>query len=561
MKASMKRLALILLSVLMFATMLGACSNGTQTNDSSQTASPTQAQASSAPQSTQAESPGNVAADPDAPDPNVRYKISWTGYQVAPLGSDPYILRHFEDILNVEFDIWNIDHQQYDELLNVRLASGEIPDMFMVLRPNNLQKYVAQDLLAPIPYENIEEYMPNTFALSWTEVFPNALDLAKIDGEIYGLPSLSTGNIYRLPIVYNQNWLDAVGKSVPTTIEEFEDVIYAFAHEDPDGNGAKDTYGLSSEGLLLLWGMYGMVPLQDYFAEKDGELVFMPIEPEMKEALAYAKKWYDDGVLDPEFITGENTGGYWAISHSYLNHRIGMTVMGNYYHWLFPGDYYEYIDGQEVPCEAGAVTKELLALHPDDKVSFGQPLINTDGKQGGVRGFNMLSRFYSVGINALDTPGKLNKILSIYEYTSSAQPDDVIAKTLAFGFENETWKWAERDRRTHVALSPLLEDDSLRYQFGAILWWTSGGTPSGVKLGRGAEWAASNNFDNGGIYSAFPTSTDSMSRYNSQLETLREQAYIQIITGEKPLDYFDTFVQEYLSQGGQEILNEINSAR
>ncbi|MGI5898721.1 MAG: extracellular solute-binding protein [Christensenellales bacterium] len=560
MKASTKRLSLILVSVLLVATMLGACNNTTPTptGGASQTAAPTQA--ASTPQSTQAASTGDQPAepsDPDAPDPNVRYQVSWTGYQVAPLGNDPYILRHFEDILNVDFDIWNIDHQQYDELLNVRLASGEIPDMFMVLRPNNLQKYVAQDLLAMIPYENIEKYMPNTLAESWEEIFPGALDLAKIDGEIYGLPSLSSGNVYRLPIVYNQNWLDALGKSVPTTIEEFEDVIYAFAHGDPDGNGVKDTYGLSSEGLLLLWGMYGMVPLQDYFSEKDGELVFLPIEPELKEALAYAKKWYEDGVLDPEFITGENTGGYWAISHSYLNHRIGMTVIGNYYHWQYPGDFSDYVDGQEVPCEAGAVTKELLALHPDDTIAFGMPLINTDGKQGGIRGYNMLSRFYGVGINALDTPGKMNKILSIYEYTGNAQPDDETYITIRHGFENETWKWAERDRRSIISLSPFLEDDSLRYQAGCILWWNSGGRD----VSRRGEWAAANDFDLGGIYSAFPTSTDSMSRYNSQLETMREQAYIQIITGEKPLDYFDTFVQEYLSQGGQEILNEINAMR
>ena len=47
--------------------------------------------------------------------------------------------------------------------------------------------------------------------------------------------------------------------------------------------------------------------------------------PHNKEALALVKQLYDDGVLDPEFITGENQGGYWAISHSFVNGRIGVT--------------------------------------------------------------------------------------------------------------------------------------------------------------------------------------------------------------------------------------------
>lgn len=54
----------------------------------------------------------------------------------------------------------------------------------------------------------------------------------------------------------------------------------------------------------------------------------------MKQALEVLHKWYVDGVLDPEFVTGENEGGYWAITHKFLNNQIGYTNMGNFYHWL-----------------------------------------------------------------------------------------------------------------------------------------------------------------------------------------------------------------------------------
>ena len=38
-----------------------------------------------------------------------------------------------------------------------------------------------------------------------------------------------------------QDWLDAVGKEVPTIIDEFYDVLVAFTKNDPDGNGKDDT--------------------------------------------------------------------------------------------------------------------------------------------------------------------------------------------------------------------------------------------------------------------------------------------------------------------------------
>ena len=50
--------------------------------------------------------------------------------------------------------------------------------------------------------------------------------------------------------------------------------------------------------------------------------------PKAKEALALLNRLYKDGVLDPEFITGENQGGYWALSHAFINQRIGLSCLG-----------------------------------------------------------------------------------------------------------------------------------------------------------------------------------------------------------------------------------------
>ena len=41
------------------------------------------------------------------------------------------------------------------------------------------------------------------------------------------------------------------------------------------------------------------------------------------------------------------------------------------------------------------------------------------------------------------------------------------------------------------------------------------------------------------------------------LASLEKNAFIQLIMGEQPMDYFDTFVQEWYAQGGQELTEKI----
>lgn len=45
-----------------------------------------------------------------------------------------------------------------------------------------------------------------------------------------------------------QDWLDTLGLSMPTSMDELYDVLYAFTFSDPDQNGEDDTYGITLRG-------------------------------------------------------------------------------------------------------------------------------------------------------------------------------------------------------------------------------------------------------------------------------------------------------------------------
>ncbi len=45
-----------------------------------------------------------------------------------------------------------------------------------------------------------------------------------------------------------------------------------------------------------------------------------------------------------------------------------------------------------------------------------------------------------------------------------------------------------------------------------------------------------------------------------QLNELEKKAFISIVTGDEPLSYFDEFVREWMSEGGNNITQEVRKA-
>ncbi len=60
------------------------------------------------------------------------------------------------------------------------------------------------------------------------------------------------------------------------------------------------------------------------------------------------------------------------------------------------------------------------------------------------------------------------------------------------------------------------------------------------------------------IYDEVYTTTPAMISRQSELNKLRDNTFLAIIMGESPVDYFDTFVEQWKAQGGDEISAEVN---
>jgi len=482
------------------------------------------------------------------------YTISWTMHQNTAVPEDAEMITYIEDLFDVNLEVWNLENKRYEDLLDLELAQGNLPDLLRIRQPHDLLKYQMQEVLAEIPEDVLEEYAPN-IVKRIRDYDSRYLEYGKINGALYGIPVINQTNIYRTPVVYRKDWLDQLGLDIPETLEEFETVMYAFAKGDPDGNGKQDTYGLSKEGLNVVFGAFGQSVFTEqlYFNQKNNRLVIGALEPEMKKALAYLQKWYKDGIIDPEFITGENKGGYKHLSHAFINSRIGMTSMGNYYHWTQEGDYSVLNEkGEEIPVGAMFNVHELLQKNATAGIEFGPPITGPDGLSGS-KGYNLLMSFITIGADAVNEPGKLEKILEILDYVS-ANSDPVEQIKMEYGLPGKHWDWSAASEGEFHILPPYNRMENYNNMIGSSIGMTVPGAPSGKR----EQWAASEGLTENGIYNQLEVATPALIQYSSELISMRDRAYISIITGDQPVESFDTFVEEFMEAGGQQVLTEAN---
>jgi len=349
--------------------------------------------------------------------------ITWAGYQLVPVGDNPYMIKKWNEQFNIDIQIWNIDQANYFEILNLKFAANEIPDFFRT-DLSRLPQQVQQQIPAEIPENVITTNIPRIYK-EFNDLYPGFLKLTTINNKIYAIIN-EMDRPYRDGIVYRGDWIKNLGKQgTPKALAEFEELIYQFTNNDPDRNGRKDTYGLSVSAFKPVYGAFGYV--RNQWNDKNGQLVYSSIQPEMKDALAYLAKWYKDGVIDPEFVTGENKGGYWAVSHAFTEGRIGVSSHASFYHW-------------DAPDNNRANINEMMIHNPVGATStvFGEPFSGPTGKKGINMRTAMTGIAHAFGKQIEKDRDKMEKILQMQEYLCST-PE--LYLTAQLGIRGEDWDY------------------------------------------------------------------------------------------------------------------------
>ena len=205
---------------------------------------------------------------------------------------------------------WTDNADEVLQKYNLAIASNELPD-FMETVP--LQVY--SDLLENDLIEDITDVWDEAAHPVWLKEAMSFSDgiawrLAEVNGRKMGVPYIEQAAQNDKVLWIRQDWLDAVGMSAPTTIEELHAVMTAFVEADMGQGGDGTTLGIAANAQVNTWycsldpifGAWGVMP-SFWTPDENGDLQYDSVRPEIKEVLGTLRQWYSEGLLAPDFFT------------------------------------------------------------------------------------------------------------------------------------------------------------------------------------------------------------------------------------------------------------------
>ena len=530
MKRSKRLIAGFMVSVMAASALAGCSSSKNTAKETEQTQSQTAED-----QKGETRKEETTAAEKGEP-----VEMEWlVGQTSSEVDDDAEVVKAIEERFNIDLKAWYVDSNKFWENLNVRFAGGEMPDVLVIDNLSQLPAFVDGGIIGEIPIEEIREKAPNYTKTADANDDGSLWSTMIYNGKNYGI--VNPMDAVPMAMFWRKDWLDKLGLEVPETLEDYEKVLTAFVEQDPDGNGKKDTAGMAERAFGAVFGAYGMrcvtgggtgFKVEEMQLGEDNVPFFPYIRPEAKEALTTLHDWYTKGLIDKEFITGENHGGYAWLSHSFMNGKIGLTSAQPYHYLNASTDTTDENNW-------GVCMKELKGLNPDADIVIGPAPVGPDGKSG-TEGWNLTGRLTCLTTKGVSDPRKVDAFLAMLDAYYS---DIDYAKMVNYGLEGKHFKTTPQGPVRIMEGTELRKEGVLQVDFGSTVNFAQEVTPQKTKFGH--------EVTGNGYYRFNAPPVEEFSEVIATLDTLTEQAYFDMITGTKPIDYFDTFVEEFKKAGGE----------
>ena len=246
--------------------------------------------------------------------------------------SELICFQDLEKVTGVKIDFLHPPTGQAAAQLNLLISSNTLPDIAYYnwrAYPGGPDKLITDNVILKLN-DSISKLSPNL-----TKIFADNPSVKKDS-------MTDLGNFYIYPIIQidplltnnfgylvRTDWLTAVNKKAPETMDEWYDVLTAFRNNDPNGNGKKDElpiisrFDVTGDGATVMdfymaWGKFW-----DFYVKNNAAL-YGPYEPEYKDFLKTMAKWYKEGLIDPDFATTDQT----QYDAKMLNNLAGVSRSG-----------------------------------------------------------------------------------------------------------------------------------------------------------------------------------------------------------------------------------------
>ncbi|MFB9276639.1 extracellular solute-binding protein [Cohnella cellulosilytica] len=226
--------------------------------------------------------------------------------------------KYFEELTNVHVDWSFAPPQEAQEKLNLALTSGDLPDVIVGFGVSTSQQmvYGQQGIFLKLN-DLIDTYGVETKRLF--EKYPEVRQaITAPDGSIYSLSGIDRNPHTLAPqkMWIYEPWLKKLNLEMPTTTDEFENVLKAFKTMDPNGNSKNDEIPMSGgvqdmmtnvDSFLMNSFVLNKLTSNKLLLDENGKIDASFIADGYKEGLAYLHRLYAEGLIDSEAFTQNNS--------------------------------------------------------------------------------------------------------------------------------------------------------------------------------------------------------------------------------------------------------------
>lgn len=467
--------------------------------------------------------------------------------------------RYLRRILNVQNEnvIETSSMEDYKKWLEMLIGSGEeLPDVMYITDQDLLDKLEEKDLLEDLSkvYEECTSDRIKDMYASYGDDF---LQEYIYDGKLIGFPSAEVDQGSSM-LWLREDWMEELGFDDPDTPEEAYEIIQAFAEENPGGSPEgniglgfsllEEDSQIPSFSIQPIYGLSYAYP-ETWIPDENGKMIYGSVESHTKDALAVIKKLYESGVLDKNFMLRTPENILKLVDSGACGAVFGL--------WSLP---YGYLQTSRE--NQGAEWEPYL-------------LCNEDGYVTAPYTYNKISCV--VVRKGYEHPEIVPKILTaVYDYSRYEGGDDAGE---IHEFHRTSGRWEVMPLAIDVNYKDSLKMKTMEMESllsGEITYEEASADARGM-VDRCKDYLDNKDTDVYGwvTCTARIRAVDELLRTEvryvnedcsklrniqipEHLKKLEKETFIKIITGEKELDSFDDFVEEWYQSGGEELTRQVN---
>ena len=364
-----------------------------------------------------------------------------------------------------------------------------------------------------------------------------------VDGRVYGI--YSSRDLGRNGVTIRKDWLENIGYDhYPRTLDEFYDVCKKFTENDPDGNGVKDTFGMimtSNPGPIDQITVWAGAP--NKYGIKEDAPDGQKLQPafmfdEYLEGLKFIKDLYDNGYVNGNWATMD--AEKW--NEPMLNGEGGIII--------------------DVTDRARRVQQNITDRDPDAVIGVFGSVAKDENSERRVLPTTGYNGFFVFPKESVKNEEELDFCMRVMDALES--PD--VSDTLQYGIEGRQYQIVNGEYqkfKTEDGSDDKSKDKEFA-DFNQILTFINGDTnldiPYTSAVAEEVDQVLEDNINYTVPDPSAPYISKTASLKGTALDDIITEANTKFITGEYDEAKWRSEVERWRSQGGDDVIKELNEA-